>query len=52
MGLCEIRAMPPQFTIVDGGAGSIPGFGARRRAGRMVSSSPVKNAISARGELR
>jgi hypothetical protein len=37
IGLREIRAMPPQSTIFDGGTGSIPGFGARRRAGPMVS---------------
>jgi hypothetical protein len=35
--LREIRAMPPQSTIFDGGTGSVPGFGARRRAGPMVS---------------
>jgi len=29
--------MPPQSTIFDGGTGSVPGFGARRRAGPMVS---------------
>lgn len=37
IGLREIRAMPPQSTIFDGGTGSVPGFGARRRAGPMVS---------------
>jgi integrase len=37
IGLREIRAMPPQSTIFDGGTGSVPGFGARRRAGPIVS---------------
>lgn len=37
IGLREIRAMPPQSTIFDGGTGSVPGFGARRRARPIVS---------------
>ncbi len=37
IGLREIRAMAPQATIFDGGSGSVPGFGARRRAGPHIS---------------
>ncbi len=37
IGLREIRAMSPNETIFDGGIGSVPGFGARRRAGPHVS---------------
>jgi len=37
IGLREIRAMSPNETIFDGGTGSVPGFGARRRAGPHVS---------------
>ncbi|MBV1800057.1 site-specific integrase [Siccirubricoccus sp. G192] len=37
IGLREIRAMSPNETIFDGGTGSVPGFGARRRAGQHVS---------------
>lgn len=37
IGLREIRAMSPNQTIFDGGTGSVPGFGARRRAGPHVS---------------
>lgn len=37
IGLREVRAPTPQSEIYDGGPGSVPGFGARRRAGLGVS---------------
>jgi hypothetical protein len=37
IGLREIRALGPNSTIFDGGTGSVPGFGARRRISHHVS---------------
>ena len=37
IGLREVRALKPHSEIFDGGAGSVPGFGVRRRAGPAVS---------------
>ena len=37
IGLREIRTLPPNTQIFDAGAGSVPAFGARRRAGSTVS---------------
>ncbi|HYZ34686.1 MAG TPA: integrase arm-type DNA-binding domain-containing protein, partial [Crenalkalicoccus sp.] len=37
IGLREVRALAPHSEIFDGGPGAVPGFGARRRAGRSVS---------------
>jgi integrase len=37
IGLREIRALGPNSTIFDGGTGSVPGFGARRRMSHHVS---------------
>jgi integrase len=37
IGLREVRALPPDAEVFDGGPGSVPGFGARRRTGPGVS---------------
>lgn len=37
IGSREIRALPPNTEIFDAGPGAVPAFGARRRAGRVVS---------------
>ena len=37
IGLREVRALKPHSELFDGGPGSVPGFGVRRRAGSAVS---------------
>lgn len=37
IGLREVRALKPHSELFDGGPGSVPGFGVRRRAGPAVS---------------